>query len=313
MNQDAIDAYYQKEQEAKERQQELDTTTEVGDKVKGAVDFQTAKLIANDRSTVRKVEVQNKLATPQDIATVVDALNRLSVVLKPESVEFQPVIQALAELGSKLDALPKLLPEAPEAPESVKVNNLKDFATYLKPLKDSIDSLKLNPVFDPTIEVKPADVNVTTEKIDIEPLLKAVEGLQKAFDNLASKKQPETDLTPIISATKATTKAINSLSFPVPNYVLPFIKDGKSTQLVLNSDGTLPTSSGATTPERILKDPATTTNVIYVGLAPSGSSVADPVWSIIKIDKTTSITSITNANAGAYTATWNDRVTETYS
>jgi hypothetical protein len=167
MNQDAIDAYNLKQQEARERQQELDTTIEVGDKVKGAVEFQTAKLIANDRTSVRKVDIQNNLATPQDIAKVVNALDRLQTELKPESVEFQPVIEALASLGSKLDVLPKSFPEVPEAPESVKIQNLDEFKKYLQPVLDGINSLELSPIFDPRIEVKPADVKLTTEKVDL--------------------------------------------------------------------------------------------------------------------------------------------------
>lgn len=313
MNQDAIDAYYQKEQEAKERQQELDTTTEVGDKVKGAVEFQTAKLIANDRTSVRKVDIQNSLATPQDISRVVDVLEKLLVELKPEPNDDSGVIKSLDNLGSKLDALPKVFPDAPEAPESVKVNNLQEFENYLKPLLESVKSLQLSPVFDPKIEVKPADVNVTTEKVDLEPLSKGLKTLQESLKALTNKEQPTTDLGPVIKATNATTKAINNLSFPVPNYVLPFIKDGKSTQLVLNSDGTLPTSSGATTPEQVLIDPLTTTNMTYIGISPSGTSESAPLWSIIRIDKTTGIKAIKNAAAGASTATWNDRVTETYS
>lgn len=170
MNQDAIDAYNLKLQQEAERQQELDTVSEVGDKVKKAVEFSTAKIIANDKTGVRKVKVQNDLATPDDIAKVVTALEKLSVALKPESIELEPILEALTSLGSKLDSLPQNLPEAPEPPESVKVNNLVDFKAYLKPLQDSIDNLKLSPVFDPKIEVKPADVKVTTEKVDLTTL-----------------------------------------------------------------------------------------------------------------------------------------------
>lgn len=311
MNQEAIDAYNLKLKEEAERKQELDTTAEVGDKVKGAIEFQTAKLIANDRTSVRKVDIQNSLATPQDIAKVVDSLNSLAQVLKPESVEFQPVIEALSALGEKLDAIPKELPEMPEAPESVKVNNLQEFEKYLKPLVDEIKALELKPVFDPKIEVKPADVKVTNEKTDLKPLLTAVEGLQKAFDGLAKKEHPETDLTPVINATKATTKAINSLSFPVPNYILPFTKDGKATQVTLNSDGTLPTSGASAYKTKV--DKVTTTNVVYIGQAAIGTATSSAAWKLTKIDKTvTDVVTITYADGGAFTAVYDDRASEIY-
>lgn len=57
----------------------------------------------------------------------------------------------------------------------------------------------------------------------------------------------------------------------------------------------------------------TVTNVIYLGKAVLGSSLSSAVWQIQKIDKTVTNTgTITFANAGAFTATWDNRLTETY-
>lgn len=70
---------------------------------------------------------------------------------------------------------------------------------------------------------------------------------------------------------------------------------------------------GGTTKYKTLIDKTTTTNVIYIGKADIGTATSADSWLITKVDKTTSPISITYADAGAFTATWNDRVTETYS
>jgi hypothetical protein len=139
-----------------------------------------------------------------------------------------------------IQSIPSLVPESPDPVENVSVNNLSEFNKYLKPLIDAVNSLELSPIFDPRIEVKPADVKVNTEKIDIQPLLRAIESLGKEVSTLTSKEQPATDITPLVEATMATTRAINSLKFPVPNYILPFKNSkGAAAQASLNSSGAL--------------------------------------------------------------------------
>jgi len=57
-----------------------------------------------------------------------------------------------------------------------------------------------------------------------------------------------------------------------------------------------------------------TTNIIYIGKAPIGTALGTGAWQIKKIDKTvTDNVTITFAAAGAFTATWNNRGSETYS
>jgi hypothetical protein len=61
-------------------------------------------------------------------------------------------------------------------------------------------------------------------------------------------------------------------------------------------------------------DKSTTTDVIYIGKAPIGTATSTAGWQIKKIDKTvTDNVTITFAAAGAFTATWNNRGSETYS
>lgn len=241
-DQEAIDSYKEKLKEEAERQEELQATKEVADNVdsvKKAIEFQTARLISDKKVNPQNVRVLNSLASPEDIKQVVQGLDKLAVVLKPEANDDGPVIDAINSLRDQLIKLPSEMPEV-ETVEEVTVKNISDFKGYIKPLLDAINKLELSPTFDPKIEVKPADVKITTEKLDTSDLLQSIDTLSVEFGKLAKKEQPAVDLTKVIEATKATTKAINSLSFPVPNYVLPFIKDGKATQVVLDSNGSIP-------------------------------------------------------------------------
>lgn len=208
--------------------------------ITAAISDAAKRQIKHRELTTTKVNVQNNLATPEDIAKVVTALQDLSVALKPESIELQPLIEKLEALGSKLDSLPSKLPKVPKPNDTVKVSNIGELKSEFKQITDAVKALEFNPVFDPKIEVKPADVTVSATEVDLKPLLKAVEALQKEFKALNSKEY-QTDLEPLIEASRATTAAIQGLRFPVPNYVIPF-KDssGKGTQVQLQSDASVP-------------------------------------------------------------------------
>lgn len=74
------------------------------------------------------------------------------------------------------------------------------------------------------------------------------------------------------------------------------------------------TPGSASTPKKTLIDKTTTTDVIYIGEASTGTATSSATWFITKVDKTTSPISITYAAAGDSTATWDNRATaETYS
>lgn len=235
MDLEKIQQFKDEQAQAAKEQILLDVQNSNADKIAGTVAEAARAQMLHREQTTTKVDVQNKLATPDDIQKVVTALNELSVVLKPESIEFQPVLEALSTLGSKLDSLPQNLPEAPEPLEEVSVKNLKDIS--FKPVVDAIKKLELNPTFDPQIQVKPADVNVTQTQVDLKPVTTALQDLQDSLQTLISKEQPETDLTPLIEATESITETLSNLKFPVPNYVLPFRDhDGKATQASIDSD-----------------------------------------------------------------------------
>lgn len=231
--QDLVDSVGEDQQKSEEERTEQARLKSIEDVKTGISEriVQATNAIVRDANQVKTVKVQNDLASPKDIKSVVSTLKQLGKDLKPESVEWGPVLESLSELSQKLDKLPTEYPEAADPVEDVSVKNLSDVKTYIQPLIDEIKKLELNPVFDPKIQVKPADVNVTTEKVDTKPLVTAIGKLQKGFEALAAKNQ-ETDLSPLVTATIATTEAIQALRFPVANYVLPFKdENGEATQV----------------------------------------------------------------------------------
>lgn len=278
------DAERRKEEFA--QQQLVSATKAAGKTVSDTVSSELDK----SRKSVQKVSVQESLATPDDIKGVVKALDSLAVKLRPEAIEWQPVLVALKEVSAELKKLPKTLPDIPKPLDTVAVSNLKEFERFLLPLTKSIEKLELSPVFDPKITVKPADVSVNEQKIDIEPMVKAIKELKAGITGLAKNTVASEDLTPLIEATKSTTKAINSLQFPVANYILPF-KDpttGKATQVVLTTDGKMPVEAvlGTTNYATKIDEDSTTSGIFYVGKAAIGSSAASAVWQIKKLNTT---------------------------
>lgn len=234
--------------EAQKEQIELDTLRSIETGVSQAVKDSTTQLIAHDKSSIKRVKVENDLTIPQ-LNQVISALQALTTELKPEPNDDSNVINAINRVAEGIDAIPKELPDSPEPVEEVTVKNIKDLEPQLKKIVDAVNKLKLNPTFDPQIKVSPTPVKITQEKTDVKPVVDAVNKLLPALEAL-NKPDVEPDLTPIVEASQSTTQAIQALRFPVPNYVLPFIKDGKDTQVTLNSDGTLPMPAASFTPAK---------------------------------------------------------------
>lgn len=229
MDFDKINQFNQAKQEAQDKQVLLDAIISTGDKVAQAV----------NNSDNKKVTVTNDLAKPSDIEKVVEAVKAID--LKPQ--DLQPIADALNQVSEAIAKLPTEypefpeLPEAPEQREDVKVTNLSELKEYFQDVVIAVGKLQTSIKFDPKIEVKPADVKVTEQKIDLTPVTKGLANLEKAFKNI---KTPNFDTTDILGGLESVYNSINGLSFPVPNYVLPFKgADGEATQVQL-VNGALP-------------------------------------------------------------------------
>lgn len=84
--------------------------------------------------------------------------------------------------------------------------------------------------------------------------------------------------------------------------VAPYVWDGANWQRMVQP--------GEAAVKKTLIDKTTTTDVIYIGKADSGTATSDNVWKITKIDKTvTDNVTITYGAAGAYTNVWDNRAT----
>jgi hypothetical protein len=334
MDLDAINRFKEQQAEAQEKVDLLNTITEVGDKVASAV-------VSTERNN-KSVTITNDLAKPSDIDKVVQAVKAIDLQpqdLQPIADALNEVSQAIAKLPTEYPEFPEL-PEAPEQREDVRVTNLSELKSYFEDVVKAVGALKTSIKFDPKIEVKPADVNITEKEIDLAPIIKGLANLEKAFKSI---KTPEIDLTELIETTKKVSQAVNGLSFPVPNYVLPFKdSDGAATQaeiiplgtqLIASNKGVVTntvihglrtsgsgyrdvkvTPSGAlkvetsseTLAERYDYDDSTT---IYAGQAPVGTAVGTASWTITKYDLTDS-----NDASGliATNVTWSGRTGHTY-
>lgn len=94
----------------------------------------------------------------------------------------------------------------------------------------------------PTVNVAPTPVTVEEREIDLQPLIKVL----KTLETKAPKVTVNVDNDEVTKGLEKVHKAINGLSFPVPNYVLPYSKDGKASQVVLDSSGNVPVSGAVT-------------------------------------------------------------------
>lgn len=155
------------------------------------------------------------VATP-DVARVVDAVQQLEMTVQNKTDDDSGVIAAIQSLLPELKAIPKSIqfPEMPEGIEEVTIKNLDEVTMPLEhslaELHAAISSLKL----DPTINVAPPTVNVPEIKLDV--LLTALGKVEKAVGSIKMPTMPDpVDLKPLITTQKATTKAIESLRFPV--------------------------------------------------------------------------------------------------
>lgn len=231
MDFDKINQFNEQQKEAQDKELLLNTISSTATKITTAIN-------SSDNKT-KTVTVTNDLAKPSDIEKVVEAVKAID--LKPQDLQpiadaLDQVSQAIAKLPTEYPEFPEL-PEAPEQREDVKVTNLNELKEYFQDVVTAVGKLQTSIKFDPKIEVKPADVKVTEQKIDLTPVTKGLANLEKAFKNI---KTPNFDTTDILGGLESVYNSINNLSFPVPNYVLPFKgTDGEATQVQL-VNGALP-------------------------------------------------------------------------
>lgn len=294
----------QDQQKTKDRFSDLSSLVKSSDAVQQAIIETTRVLLTYLSDNNLTTEVKNfpapvtSVETP-DVAKVVKAVNNLESSLKAKGTDFTPVVEALKEIESCVDKLPKEYPKPPEPLKSVEINNLKQLVDEVKKVSDKIDKQKL----DPKITVKPTDV-----KIDLKPLEEKLEKLlEKEFSKeIEFPEIPETDLAPLATAIQEVKDAINNQQFPVPNFTSAFQDSDGPTPATLEADGLIPVATTGRVLKKLIDD-TTTANVTYIGEAVLGSATGDSVWRIKKIDESSGV-SITWSGTG-FDAEWDERAT----
>ncbi len=181
-----------------------------------------------------KVTVKNfpkNVGTP-DFKKIVEELKNLEKSLTPKNIDFKPLIKAVDSLKEQVAKIPTEHPEKPEPVEAVTVKNLETLKPSINKVEEAISKLKL----DPKINVSPAQL----PELDLTPVANIMGQIK---ESVLSIKIPDNskDLKDVIKAQKGVQNAIQNLTFPVPNYVLPFKNtEGAATQVQLDSNGNLP-------------------------------------------------------------------------
>ena len=221
----ALQERTERQNHEKELAQVLDTVSSVGSQVSEAI-----------KKKSNQVEVTNfptSVKTP-DIERLVIEIKALKdkVSSKAEDSKTHALLNNLEQAIKSI-----VIPEAKDVqfPKTFSINNLKDYEKKIDAVIEAVKAIQIN--VEPQITVKPADVKIKeTDFSKLENKLDILTSAVKAISIVV----PEQDDRELLKRISATTKAINSLSFPVPNYVLPFKKaDGSATQALVDDDGML--------------------------------------------------------------------------
>lgn len=187
-----------------------------------------------------RVTVKNfpkKISTP-DFKKIVAELKNLEKSLAPKNIDFSLLIEAVNSLKEQVAKIPTEHPEQPEPIEEVTVKNLETLKPSINKLEDAIKKLKL----DPKINVE----SPTIPELDLTPVANIMSQIK---ESVLSIKIPDNSksLNEVVKAQKAVKSAIDNLTFPVPNYVLPYKNTaGAATQVQLDSNGNVPIAGSIT-------------------------------------------------------------------
>lgn len=275
---------------------------------------------------VTKTEVINQLrevSTP-DVLKVVAAVEKLDGTVQQNKIDLSGVEQELKNAVEQLKQVPKTLPDAPEAIESVKVSNLSEID--LKPLLDAINALDLK-VEAPIVNVDAPKVDVAAP--DLKPIKAIFTDLLKAVKNI---KMPDvkleaTDTSKIEKELEKQTKQLAELLKQPKGggggggNGSPYTDStGKVMNVELETDGSIPVTvvaGGSAAAQTVSKiDDTTTANVVYIGkaeLTGAAISTSSAVWQIKKLD-TSSIALDKKWADGdsSYNNVWDNRASLTY-
>lgn len=294
-----------KDAEDQKHQQELAALQDSIQAVSDAVTSAIAK-----KSNVVKVDNFPKAFATPDVQAVVAEIQALRQQLDADSksgdasdakeqATLETQVALLANLEKAVNAIPSKI-VIPEAATEVTVTTNQLYVDKIQAVVDAVKAIKMD--FKPTISVKPTDVTVNTDLSLLENKLDVLTTAVKAISVVI----PEPDDSKMLEAIQQVSKTINNLSFPVPNYVLPFKNaSGAATQAPLDANGILQVASPVLTERYDYSD----NQDIFVGEAPKGTADNALGWTIYRYDLASS-----SAASGkvATDVSWDNRMSGVY-
>lgn len=258
--------------EEQKHAEQLEAVTGSGKEVVEAVTGGTKELTNSIHELLMATLVSKdpKIAeVAKKLVVLVDEINKATSNIK--DTNFKPLADGLKALESTLADIPSQIEEAHKA------NN---FDEKLADIAAKIGNQK----FDPKI-------TVTAPKVDLSPVTKLITGVENALKDFKVD-IPETNLDSLQEEMRGVKNAINGLSFPVPNYVLPF-KDpaGNATQVELDDNGSIPINANST-------DNTSSGTISTQNLSPTGTATTN---SAVEITLGEGQTTIAIQTVGTYT------------
>lgn len=177
------------------------------------------------------------------LATLVSKDPRLVEVSKGLSALFTEINKASKSFeGSALKDIPKVQQKIVDALQSIpdtiaEADRSPELVPHLENIVKAINSKDTSP-----------RVNVASSPINLAPVTKAIESLEKSIKKIEPKEAKEMDISVLERSMHSVEQAINGLRFPTANYILPY-KDpttGKATQVTLDSSGNIPITGSIT-------------------------------------------------------------------
>lgn len=263
MDQDKIDQYRKAQEEERLRLAQEAQAKNSTEQITRAIETSNTAIAdaMGDLAKGEDIDEVIKELKQAQLASYLSSANKKSDIILADSTSLG---EAVAGLGEKLDALAKNLQSEKADKELIKTvkeemakvvtalnrdtdSEMIDAINGLRPL---LEGLEINPV----INVPEPVINLDIPKLDLKPLSTDIKSVTAAVKAI---KYPTIDMSAVIEATNKVSKAIGSLSFPMPNYILPYLDiNGKATQVQLDANGNLPTA-GST--------PTTVTNGLTTG------------------------------------------------
>lgn len=214
----------------------------------------------------RMAKAQQTIKSQDNFVMLADSISKSLKNIDPK--QYKEVSESLRVLSNELKGLPGIV-------EKLNKQDSEALLGSMEAIKVVIEGKN----FSPNISVKSPE----TPRIDVTPIVKALDGLKDIVKKQEVKDDSkETDR--IVAAMNKVGSTISNLSFPVPNYVLPFTNNstGKSAQANIDEDGSLFVQNGSSFKDNFSGSSLDTTDNwdVVQSDGTTGQSVANSLLSI---------------------------------